>query len=109
MLLPKQIEPRHQQRTRERRLAADPKQALRLVGNDLRQLPVDVIEADGQLIEQRSARLGQNDAAMLTLEQWPADHSLEVPDLAADRRLRDEQLLRGATETQKPPCRLEAS
>ena len=57
MLFPKQIEPRYQQGTRERGLDADPKQTLCLFSNDLRQPPVDVVETDGQLIEQGSARL----------------------------------------------------
>ena len=109
MPLPKQIEPRHQQRTGERRLDADPKQALPLLGNDLRQPTIDVVEADSQLLEQRLAGLGQDDTAMLAFEQWPADKALEVADLAADRGLRDEQLLRGAAEAQKPPGCLEAS
>src|SRR4051794_31478973 len=53
-----------------------------------------------RLLEQRTARGGQRDAALRAVEEPDAELLLELADLLADRRLGDVEPLRGAAEVQ---------
>jgi hypothetical protein len=109
VLLSKPVEARKQPSVGECRFDADPKIDLGRLRENLRQPPVDVVEAGGQLIEKQSTRFRQLDPAVQTLEQRFAYQGLQLADLPADRRLRDEQLFRRAAEAQQPARSLEAS
>jgi hypothetical protein len=56
---------------------------------------VDVPEDLPRFLEQRGASLGQIDASAATVEEPEAEFVLELPDLLAERRLRNTQQSRG--------------
>ena len=88
---------------------ADPKYGLCWFDKDLREPPVDVVEADGQLLEEVPAGFGELDPAMQSREQRLACQRLQLADLPADCCLRHEQFFRRAAEAQQAARGLEAS
>ena len=84
----------------QRRRQADGDAAARVLvaAGELAADVLDLVEQTGGALAQHLAGLGQHDAAAVTLEERRRDLVLELPDLAAERRLGQLELGRGAAD-----------
>lgn len=87
---------------RESRLDADRDAPDRILRHDCRQRGIDPVERVRQHFTQRLPVRRQRDGSVKARKQRMADRGFKLPDLPADRRLRDEELLRRLRETQQP-------